>query len=161
MTSLSRPPLAMVAAMARNRVIGNAGQLPWHEPADLAHFKRTTTNHAVIMGRKTWESLGRPLPKRRNLVVTRQPGFIAAGAEVFADLTQAITAARTTDPEPMIIGGGEIYTLTLPLATRIELTEIDAEPIGDAYFPVLGSEWVIANERIDGACTFRTWTRNF
>ena len=157
MTAISRLPLAMVAAMARNRVIGNAGQLPWHEPADLAHFKRTTTGHAVIMGRKTWESLGRPLPKRRNLVVTRQPSFIATGAEVFADLTQAIAAARTTDPEPMIIGGGEIYTLALPLATRIELTEIDAEPIGDAYFPVLGSEWVIAESRQDGACTFNTW----
>lgn len=160
MTVSTRPPLAMVAAMARNRVIGHAGQLPWHEPADLAHFKRTTTGHTVIMGRKTWESLGKPLPKRRNLVVTRQLGFSAVGAEVFADLTQAIAAARTTDAEPMIIGGGEIYALALPLATRIELTEIAREPAGDAYFPALGSEWVIASERTDGACTFRTWVRN-
>ena len=152
-------PLAMVAAMARNRVIGNGGQLPWHEPADLAHFKRTTSGHAVIMGRKTWESLGKALPKRRNLVVTRQPGFIAPGAEVFAELAHAIAAARLTDAEPMIIGGGEIYTLALPLATRIELTEIAAEPIGDAYFPILGPQWVIAASRQDGACTFNTWVR--
>lgn len=160
MSAATRPPLAMIAAMARNRVIGNAGQLPWHEPADLAHFKRTTSGHAVIMGRKTWESLGKPLPKRRNLVVTRQLGFNAVGAEVFADLTQAIAAARTTDTEPMIIGGGEIYTLALPLATRIELTEIAVEPIGDAYFPALGPEWVVTDSRHDGACTFRTWVRN-
>lgn len=160
MMAHARPPLAMVAAMARNRVIGNAGQLPWHEPADLAHFKRTTSGHAVIMGRKTWESLGKALPKRRNLVVTRQVGFSAPGAEVFAELSQAIAAARTTDTEPMIIGGGEIYTLALPLATRIELTEIDAEPAGDAHFPVLGTEWIIAESRQEGACTFRTWVRN-
>jgi len=160
MSDASRPPLAMVAAMARNRVIGNAGQLPWHEPADLAHFKRTTTGHTVIMGRKTWQSLGKPLPKRRNVVVTRQAGFLAPGAEVFADLAQAIAAARSTDAEPMIIGGGEIYTLALPLATRIELTEIDVEPAGDAYFPALEPEWVIASERTEGACTFRTWVRS-
>lgn len=156
---IGRPPLAMVAAMARNRVIGNAGQLPWHEPADLAHFKRTTSGHAVIMGRKTWESLGKPLPKRRNLVVTRQPGFSAPGAEVFADLTQAIAAARSSDGEPMIIGGGEIYAVALSQATRIELTEIAAEPVGDAHFPVLGPDWVVADERTAGQCTFRTWVR--
>lgn len=154
---LDRPPLFLVAAMGRNRVIGNQGQLPWHEPADLAHFKRTTTGHAVIMGRKTWESLGKPLPKRRNLVITRQPGFQAPGAEVFTDLVTAIAAARTTDAEPCIIGGGEIYAQALPLATRIELTEIDAEPHGDASFPALPPHWLIAAERSDGKCTFRTW----
>lgn len=154
---LDRSPLFLVAAMGRNRVIGNQGQLPWHEPADLAHFKRTTIGHAVIMGRKTWESLGRPLPKRRNLVITRQAGFQAPGAEVFSDLNSAIAAARTTDAEPCIIGGGEIYAQALPQATRIELTEIDAEPHGDARFPGLGPQWSIAAERSDGNCTFRTW----
>ncbi len=156
---VSKPPLAMVAAMARNRVIGQGGQLPWHEPADLAHFKRTTSGHAVIMGRKTWQSLGRPLPKRRNLVVTRQVGFSAPGAEVFADLQQAIAAARSTDAEPMIIGGGDIYAQALPHATRIELTEIAAEPAGDAYFPMLDSAWQAIATRQTGACTFRTWVR--
>ena len=153
-------PLFMIAAMARNRVIGQAGQMPWHEPEDLRHFKAMTTGHAVIMGRKTWDALGRPLPKRRNLVITRQAGFVAAGAEVFADLAQAITAARTTDPEPAIIGGGEIYRQALPLASRIELTEIDIEPTGDAWFPELGREWTISAERQSGACTFRTWVRS-
>lgn len=153
-------PLFMIAAMARNRVIGKGGQMPWHEPEDLRHFKAMTTGHAVIMGRKTWDALGRPLPKRRNLVITRQAGFVAAGAEVFADLAQAIAAARTTDPEPAIIGGGEIYRQALPLATRIELTEIDLEPAGDAWFPELGGEWMISAERQSGACTFRTWVRN-
>lgn len=152
-----RQPLTLVAAMARNRVIGNQGQLPWHEPADLAHFKRITTGHAVIMGRKTWESLGRPLPRRRNLVVTRQSGFSAPGIEVHATLEAAIAAARATDPEPHIIGGGEIYAQALPLATRIELTEIATEPLGDAWFPVLDASWTITLERVAGACHFRTW----
>ncbi len=158
--SVEAPPdLVLVAAMGRNRVIGDRGRLPWHEPADLAHFKRITTGHAVIMGRKTWESLGRPLPRRRNLVVTRQAGLNAPGAEVFAGLDAAIAAGRTTDPAPCIIGGGEIYAAALPLATRIELTEIAADPPGDAFFPPLGLGWRIASERIEGACTFRTWVR--
>ena len=152
-----RQPLTLVAAMARNRVIGNQGRLPWHEPADLAHFKRLTTGHAVIMGRKTWESLDRPLPRRRNLVVTRQTGFTPPGIEVHATLEGAIAAARITDPEPHIIGGGEIYALALPLATRIELTEIAAEPLGDAWFPKLGPGWIVALERAIGQCHFRTW----
>jgi dihydrofolate reductase len=156
---ITQPPLAMVAAMARNRVIGQAGQLPWHEPADLAHFKRTTSGHAVIMGRKTWQSLGRPLPRRRNLVITRQADFSAPGAEVFADLQSAIAAARRTDAEPMIIGGGDIYAQALPYATRIELTEIAAEPEGDAYFPLLNGHWQEIASRQAGACTFRTWVR--
>ena len=153
-----RQPLAMVAAMASNRVIGHHGQLPWHEPADLAHFKRLTTGHAVIMGRKTWEALGRPLPRRRNLVVTRQTGFSAPGIEVFATLEAAIAAARTTDREPHVIGGGEIYTLALPLATRIELTEIATEPLGDAWFPTLDEHWGVTLERVVGQCHFKTWT---
>lgn len=156
---IGKPPLAMVAAMARNRVIGQAGHLPWHEPADLAHFKRTTSGHAVIMGRKTWQSLGRPLPKRRNLVVTRQADFNAPGAEIFADLQQAIAAARHTDAEPMIIGGGDIYAQALPHATRIELTEIAAEPAGDAFFPPLDKAWQDIDTRQAGQCTFRTWIR--
>ena len=153
------PPLMMIAACGRNRVIGNRGKLPWHEPQDLKHFKTVTTGHAVIMGRKTWESLGRPLPKRRNLVVTRTPGFKVSGAEVFATLDAAIAAARSTDPEPCIIGGGEIYAAALAQATRIELTEIAIEPIGDAYFPQLGPEWTVAVEHQVGNCTFRTWLR--
>ena len=167
MTAISRLPLAMVAAMARNRVIGNAGQLPWHEPADLAHFKRTTTGHAVIMGRKTWESLGRPLPKRRNLVVTRQPGFIAAGAEVFADLTQAIAAARTTDPEPMIIGGGEIYNQSIVTADKLDITRVHHTFDADTFFPEIDlTKWELTfaefhpkDEKHQFDFTFQTYLR--
>ncbi|MBA3938857.1 MAG: dihydrofolate reductase, partial [Planctomycetes bacterium] len=108
------PPLALIAAMARNRSIGDRGELPWHEPEDLAHFKALSTGHAVIMGRKTAESLKlRPLPRRRNLVVTRQAGLTLPGFEVFTDLAAAVAAARAGDPEPLIIGGAEIYRLAL------------------------------------------------
>jgi dihydrofolate reductase len=157
---MSLEPLAMVAAMARNRVIGNAGQLPWHEPEDLKHFKAVTTGHAVIMGRKTWDALGRPLPKRRNLVVTRQPGRAAPGAEVFADLWAAVAAARATDPQPCIIGGGEIYALALPRATLIHLTVVDMEPAGDAWFPALDErEWRESSRRESGRLVFRVLER--
>jgi len=153
-------PLTMVAAMASNRVIGQDGDLPWHEPEDLRHFKRVTAGHAVIMGRKTWATLGKPLPGRRNLVVTRNAAFIAPGAEVFTALAPAIAAARTSDPEPMVIGGGELYRLALPVATRIELTEIRREVFGDATFPELPAEkWVVAEERVSGDLVFRTWVR--
>lgn len=153
-------PLAMIAAMGSNRVIGADGKLPWHEPEDLRYFKATTSGHAVIMGRKTWEALGRPLPKRRNLVVTRQAGFAAPGAEVFATLDAAIASARVGDPEPMIIGGGEIYRLALPRATRIHLTEVRCEPAGDATFPDLDPrQWRVASERTSGNLTFRVYER--
>ena len=149
--------LHLIYARSRNGVIGKDNQMPWHLPEDLAHFKRVTLGQPVIMGRKTWESLGRPLPRRRNLVVTRQTGFTPPGIEVHATLEGAIAAARITDPEPHIIGGGEIYALALPLATRIELTEIAAEPLGDAWFPKLGPDWIVALERAIGQCHFRTW----
>ena len=154
-------PLALIAAHARNRVIGNHGDLPWHEPEDLAHFKRTTTGHAVIMGRKTAESLKlRPLPKRRNLVVSRQPGLALPGFEVFTELSDAIAAARTTDPEPMIIGGGEIYRLALPLVTTMHLTVVDRDYIGDAFFPDFDeAQWRERERRISGALIFRTLER--
>jgi dihydrofolate reductase len=159
-TAVKLAPLAMVCAMARNRVIGNKGQLPWHEPEDLKHFKAVTTGHAVVMGRKTWEALGKPLPKRRNLVVTRQPGFRAAGAEVFAELDAAIAAARATDPQPCVIGGGEIYTLALPQATLIHLTVVDMEPAGDAWFPELDDrQWRERERRESGRLVFRTLER--
>lgn len=155
-------PLALIAAMAKNRVIGNHGDLPWHEPEDLAHFKRTTLGHAVIMGRKTAESLKlRPLPKRRNLVVTRQPGLVLPGFEVFMSLDDAIAAARTTDPEPMVIGGGELYALALPRITIMYLTVIDRDCTGDAFFPAFDErDWHERERRISGALVFRTLVRN-
>ena len=154
-------PLALIAAHARNRVIGNHGDLPWHEPEDLAHFKRTTTGHAVIMGRKTAESLKlRPLPKRRNLVVSRQPGLVLPGFEVFTELSSAIAAARTSDPEPMIIGGGEIYRLALPLVTTMHLTMVDRVYAGDAYFPDIDeTQWRERERHVSGGLIFRTLDR--
>lgn len=119
------------------RVIGRGGTLPWHLPEDMRFFRRTTTGHAVIMGRKTYESIGRPLPHRRCLVVSRAPGLVLEGCEVFGDLDRAIAAARESDPEPILIGGAEIYRLGLPQVTRIYLTEVRRALSGDAFFPEL------------------------
>ena len=154
-------PLSLIAAMSKNRVIGNHGDLPWHEPEDLAHFKRTTSGHAVIMGRKTAESLKfRPLPKRRNVVVTRQAGLLLPGFEVFTDLNTAIAAARTTDPVPFLIGGGELYALALPHITTMYLTVIDRDVTGDAFFPVFDeNEWQESERRVSGSLIFRTLSR--
>lgn len=154
-------PLALIAAMARNRVIGRGGDLPWHEPEDLAHFKRTTSGHAVIMGRKTAESLKfRPLPKRRNLVVTRQQGLALPGFEVFTGLDEAIAAARTSDPEPFVIGGGELYALALPQTTTMYLTVVDRDHEGDAFFPAFDEGgWQERERRVSGALIFRTLVR--
>ncbi len=133
MTS-AREPLCLVLAIAKNGAIGNKGALPWHVPEDLKHFRTSTLGHAVIMGRKTWTEVGKPLPKRRNLVLTRDPGLRLEGAEVVTSLEAAVALARTTDAEPRVIGGAEIYRLALPLATRILLTEIQLEPEADTFF---------------------------
>lgn len=130
-----RAPLTLVVAMARDGVIGKGGTLPWHVPEDLKHFKACTMGHAVIMGRKTFESIGRVLPGRRFVVVSRSPSFSAEGVTVAPSLEAALEAARETDPEPCVIGGGEIYSAALPLATTIHLTEIDRDVDGDVRFP--------------------------
>lgn len=152
-------PLTLVAAASRNRVIGAQGQLPWHEPEDLKYFRTVTTGHTIIMGRKTWDTLGKPLPKRRNLVVTRDATRTAPGAEIFTSLADALIAARTSDPEPQVIGGGELYALALPQATRILLTEIQREVEGDAWFPVLGPEWIETSRRESGNLAFLVFER--
>lgn len=122
--------------MGRDRAIGKAGALPWRVPEDLKRFKALTTGHAVIMGRKTFESIGRPLPNRRNLVVTRGGAHLPEGVEACSSLDEAIARARQTDPEPMVIGGEQIYRDALPLATHLHLTAIDQHVDGcDAFFP--------------------------
>jgi dihydrofolate reductase len=128
--------MVIIAAVARNGVIGKNNTLPWHLPEDLKHFKQLTTGHAVIMGRKTWESLPerfRPLPGRTNVVVTRDPAYKAKGATVVHSLDEAtkVGAGGTA----FIIGGAELYAHALPLSGRLELTEIDADIEGDASFP--------------------------
>jgi dihydrofolate reductase len=136
--------MILIAAVAKNGVIGKDNALPWHLPEDLKHFKQLTTGQAVIMGRKTWESLPerfRPLPGRDNIVVTRNVGFNAPGATVAHTLKAAmqnVGAGKTA----YIIGGAELYTHALPLAQRLELTEIDADINGDARFPAFDrSAW--------------------
>lgn len=134
--------ISLVVAVSRNRVIGRDNQLPWRLPADLAFFKRVTMGHPVIMGRRTYESIGKPLPGRLNLVVTHQAAFPAPGCVVVQSLGEAY--ARTQDaPEVCVIGGSAIFAETLPIADRIYLTEVDAEVEGDTFFPEFDrSQWI-------------------
>lgn len=138
-------PLHMIYARARNGVIGKQGQLPWHLPEDLAHFKRTTLGQPVVMGRVTWESLPvkfRPLPGRSNVVVSRQPSFSAPGAQVVASLDDAMALFPPTEVI-WLIGGAQLYAQGLAKASRIIVTEIDADYEGDAYAPSLStSDWI-------------------
>lgn len=131
--------LVLVVARARNGVIGNAGALPWHIPADLKHFKALTVGKPIIMGRKTFESIGRPLPGRHNIVLTRDSGWRADGVTTAANLAEAVAAAgldpRARADTIMVIGGAQIYAEALPAATRIEVTEVDAAPDGDTFMP--------------------------
>lgn len=129
--------LVIVAAVARNRVIGKSNALPWHIPGELKHFRAVTTEHAVIMGRKTFESIGKPLPNRRNIVITRDRSLRIEGCETAPSLTEAIAMARASDSAPRVIGGAQIYAEAMPLATELVLTEIDREYEGDAFFPAV------------------------
>ncbi len=138
------PTVCLIAALARNRVIGAGLALLWHLPQDMAHFRRATAGHAVLMGRKTWESLPakfRPLPGRRNVVLTRRAGYQAAGAEVAPSLAAALMRLNDAD-KVFVIGGAEVYAQALPLADELLLTEIDRDFHGDVYFPVLPAGWV-------------------
>jgi len=130
-----RKSITLIAAMGKNREIGLAGRMPWHLPAELQHFKRTTMGKAILMGRKTWQAIGRPLPGRQNIVITRNPVYEAAGADVCNSLAAAIEVSRSE--EIMVIGGGQLYALAMPLARRMVLTLIDIQPDADTWFP----EW--------------------
>jgi dihydrofolate reductase len=132
---------SLVVAMARNRVIGKDNALPWKLPAELAHFKRVTMGHPVIMGRRTWESIGKPLPGRHNIVVTRNRDYRAPGCTVVASLEAAWKAAEGAD-EACVIGGTSLFEESLPVADRIHLTEVEADVEGDTWFPEFDrSEW--------------------
>ena len=130
------PRVYLVAAVSRNGIIGANGRLPWHLPEDQKHFKSLTLGHPLIMGRHTWESLGRPLPGRENIVVSRRPGYEAPGASVAASLDAAI-ALCAGEPVAFVIGGAGIYAAALPLAKGLVLTEIQKDYDGDTRFP----EW--------------------
>lgn len=135
MTSLR---LSILVAMARNRVIGQDNRLPWHLSADLKHFKSLTTGHIIIMGRKTYESIGRPLPGRTNIVITRQKNFKAIGATIVHSVENALQACKqvsTLNQEHFIIGGAEIFQQTLKICQRMYITEIQRDFEGDTFFP--------------------------
>jgi len=139
------PRVTLILARARNGVIGAGGGLPWRLPEDLQFFKRTTMGHPIVMGRKTWESIGRPLPGRRSVVVTRNRSFSAAGAEVVHSLDEAV--ARCADAEEIfVIGGAQLYADALPRADRLLLTEIHADFDGDTFLPAPAPEaWMEAS----------------
>lgn len=126
--------LNVIVARARNGVIGRGGTLPWHLSEDLRHFKRTTLGHPIVMGRRTWESIGRPLPGRRSIVLTRNPRWTAHGVERAESLAQALAMCEGA-AEVFVIGGSALFAQALPLAQRLFLTEIDADFEGDTFFP--------------------------
>ena len=147
--SETKPALWLIVAIGPNRAIGRGGKLPWHIPEDLKHFKQATLGHAIIMGRKTFESIGRALPGRRNIVVSRSRRDFADeatgkahpdGVEVFATFDEALRRAHETDSEPRVIGGGEIYRDAMPFVTELHVTSVAPEASGDvsdcdAFFP--------------------------
>ncbi len=128
--------LTLLVARSRNGVIGADNQLPWHLPEDLRRFRALTMGQPIIMGRKTWDSIGRPLPGRRSIVVTRSPEWRVEGAEVANSIGDALALCAGVE-RAFIVGGGELYAATLHLATHIELTEVDLEVIGDVRFPTI------------------------
>jgi len=146
---MTRPVLAIIAAVAENRTIGKDGTMPWHIPGDLAYFKQTTQGHPIVMGRKTWDSLGRPLPGRRNIVVTRNRELQLAGAETAASLEEALAMCQ---PKELVfcIGGAMLYEEALPLAEYLYLTEIREAIEGDTWFPEYDrAEWNLLQSRPD------------
>ncbi|MCR6652820.1 MAG: dihydrofolate reductase [Cellvibrionaceae bacterium] len=171
---MSDPQLALVCALSRNRAIGLNNQLPWHLPRDLAHFKAVTMGHPIIMGRKTFDSIGRPLPGRSNIVVSRRAGWLSEGVTVVNSLEAAIDCAaeiarRVDKKEIMLIGGASLYQQALPLAQRLYLTEVHADIPGDAFFPpitpgewseISREEWP-ADEKNPLACSFVGYERPF
>ena len=130
----ARPALAIIAAVAANAVIGAGNRLPWRIPADLRRFRALTSGHSVIMGRKTWESIGRALPGRQNIVVSRKAKFAPSGAEIASSLDEALALVRLPPPA-FCIGGGELYREALPRATTLHLTEVGRAFEGDVSFP--------------------------
>ena len=160
--------ISMIVAMAHDRVIGKDNQMPWHLPADLAHFKRVTLGKPVLMGRKTFESIGRPLPGRRNLVISRNPDYQAEGIEVVGSVEAALALlAGSSVEELMVIGGGHLYAEMLPSADCLYLTRIDLAVEGDTRFPAFDDgQWQRveceshpADEKNPHPYSFETWQR--
>jgi len=140
--------ISLVVAASINNVIGRDGGLPWHLPDDLRHFKRLTTGKPIVMGRRTFESIGRPLPDRRNIVMSRDPDYAAAGCDIATTVSEVLDLVGDAD-EVMIIGGGQVYRDFLPQADRIYLTRVQAQLDGDTYFPAIDeAAWqLVSSER--------------
>lgn len=163
---MERPLISAIVAAAENNAIGKDNQLLWHLPNDLRFFKRNTTGHPIIMGRKTYESVGKPLPNRRNIIITRQTGYAVEGAEVVHSLGEALDSC-SGEPEVFVLGGAEIYEQALPFVDRIYLTRVHAELPGDSFFPELNEqEWQLASaeshpadDRHAYSYTFRIYKR--
>ncbi|WP_290786568.1 MULTISPECIES: dihydrofolate reductase [unclassified Exiguobacterium] len=134
-----------IVAYTKNHVIGRDNVMPWHLPSDLAHFKRTTLGKPIIMGRKTFESIGRPLPGRENIVITRDQNYVVDGVTIWHDLS-TLHPYVDSEEEVFLIGGGELFAQTLPLVRRIYVTEIDATLEGDVYYPEIPSTFQITSE---------------
>jgi dihydrofolate reductase len=144
--TVTRKTVTVVAALARNRAIGWRGRMPWHLPGELRHFRETTMGKPIVMGRKTFAAIGRALPGRQNIVVTRDPRFRAEGCQAAASLDEAIELAE--GDEVLVIGGGELYRQALPMASRMVLTLVDSEPEADTWFPRWNAaEWRVVSRR--------------
>lgn len=155
------PQLTLVAAVARNGVIGRKNDLPWHLPADLRFFKNTTLDKPLLMGRRTWQSIGRPLPRRQMIVLTHDRGYRPEGCTVAHSLGEALTAAGDA-PEIMVIGGAVLFKQTLPLAQRMYLTQVEADVPGDTWFPDWNpAEWQLVWEEAHSADEKHAWPFRF
>lgn len=143
MSAASHASVTLLAAVGENGVIGRDGGLPWHIPGDLPHVKRTTLGHVVVMGRRTYDSIGKPLPGRTTIVITRDADWSAAGVTACGDIASALRTAAGFDPEVYVLGGAEIYRLAMPHADRLLISEVPQSPDGDTYFPEIDPEvWV-------------------
>ena len=157
----TRPPLTFIVAVARNGVMGKDGKLPWDLPEDRAFFRDMTMGHAIIMGRRTWDERGAPLTGRRNIVVSRSGAVGGTGREVVRTIEEAITLARVTDPDPIVVGGAEIFKAAFPYATRILYTAIDFDAEGDTFYPRFDmTGWHVTTRRPGDRATYVTYERS-
>ena len=160
--------VSAIVATAQNGVIGKNNDIPWYLPADLKYFKRTTLHHHIIMGRKSFQSIGRPLPKRTNVVITRDPFFVASNCLVARSIEEALSMAQDNgETEAFIIGGGQIYAQSMPYWDKLYLTEVDLKVEGDVFFPQIAvEEWQLissephqADEKNEHNYTFKVFER--
>jgi dihydrofolate reductase len=155
--------LILIAALNKNRVIGRDGKIPWHIPEDLQRFKRITSNHTILMGRKTFESIGKPLPNRRNVIISRNKNHVAESMEVFPTVASALSALENEE-KVFVIGGGEIFLQTIDRADELNLTIVENDESGDVFFPpyeqLLGKLFYISSEENHEMMKYLTVQRN-